>query len=259
MPVTVILVNAIPTTSLGASALANMRHWPTLTVSLSIPIRTVFSIRGTVLLTLPKWVVFPKWLLCLAPNQTVWKLLCLSRPMTLILFIVRCRIFWPTLKPAPELVNATSYDTARINEVKAAVPVVEGQGYKYFGNHRSVAVIGNIPYTLSTDVFSDDELNEAAITILQEGITMYFKIGELEVAASREVLNYTPATKKKLAAVLNSVAQDFIQKGNDQFKNCKTFWDAKILYKSAFAYGGALHRFGQFLKRQVSFHGQAYR
>ena len=159
-------------------------------------------------------------------------------------------------RTTPTLVNATQYDMQRLTSVKSAVPILEGQGYKYIGNRSSKVLMGDIPYSIKSSDFTEDDLDETARIIVNEGVVLTFNIGELEVSASRETLNYSPATKKKLAAVLNSITKDLLAKSNDKFKNCQTLWEAKCLYRTAFSSDGGLYNLRRYLENNVTFNGQ---
>ena len=62
------------------------------------------------------------------------------------------------------------------------------------------------------------------------GLILEFKIGELEIAASREVLSYKSKTVlaiyNKIVDVLNAIKIKF----DTEFAACKTLWEAKILW-----------------------------
>ncbi len=156
----------------------------------------------------------------------------------------------------PELVNATDEDNQTLTSIKSAVPILEGVNYKYFGNRNSKVLMGGMPYPIKASDFNSDDLDETARIVVQEGVVLTFNIGELDVAASREALNYTPTTKKKLAAVLNSITKDLLAKSNDKFKNCKTLWEAKCLYRTAFSSDGGLYHLRRYLENNVTFNGQ---
>ena len=159
-------------------------------------------------------------------------------------------------RTTPTLVNATDEDNQDLVKVKSAVPVLEGANYKYFGTRNSKVVMGDIPYSIKETDFSEDDLDETARIVVNGGVMLTFGIGELEVSASRETLNYSPLTKKKLAAVLNSITKDLLAKSNDKFKNCKTLWEAKCLFRTAFSSDGALYNLRRYLENNVTFNGQ---
>ena len=62
----------------------------------------------------------------------------------------------------------------------------------------SYAVMGNIAYPLSTNAL-DYEYRSTRYELLNDvGLTIYFKIGDLDISASREALQYTDETKKTI-------------------------------------------------------------
>ena len=89
----------------------------------------------------------------------------------------------------PELVNATQNDMDTLNSIRTAKPILEGQSYTYFGNHRSTCLMGNISYNIDTSAFGD-ELDPVAQQILSGGILLLAEIGSLDIQASRESFEF---------------------------------------------------------------------
>lgn len=158
-------------------------------------------------------------------------------------------------KTTPIIINATDSDMDTLNSIKAKKALFSNEKYKFFGDNRSVAVMGGIPYKIDSSIFVD-EISPEAKTILDGGVLLNFNIGGLEIAASRETLNYSPFTKKKLAEMLNEVAKDLIKQGCDSFNNCKTLWDAKCLYREVFDYYGKLYALRRFFGNKLAFNGK---
>jgi len=158
-------------------------------------------------------------------------------------------------KTIPTLVNATPQDVTLLNSIKNKNVLFSNDDYKFTGDNVSKVVMGGIPYNIDSNVFSDEISAEAKI-ILQGGIILNFNIGGVEVAASRETINYSPYTKKKLCETLNNVASDLIKKGNDSFNDCKTLWDAKCMYREIFDYYGKLYALRHFFVKKLAFNGK---
>jgi hypothetical protein len=157
----------------------------------------------------------------------------------------------------PEFVNVKPEQLKVIEERKNAKAHFEGTDWKYTGSgERSIAIMGNIPYPIDTVVLGD-EINPEARTLLSGGLIINFKNGDLEFAASREALQYTPATKKNLITKINNVTKDILDQATSSFKNCKTLWDAKCLYREVFDYYGKLYAIRGLFRTQLKFGGHS--
>ena len=93
-------------------------------------------------------------------------------------------------------------------EYRNRVALYSDANWKYFGDARtSYAIMGNIPYPIDTSVFSETELTSDLRAILNGGVHITFKIGDLEFAASREALQYTAHTKKAILDSINEISK----------------------------------------------------
>ena len=109
----------------------------------------------------------------------------------------------------------------------------------------SVAVMGNIAYeidnyalNISWSSNADDRL---LYELLNAGVRLNVGIGDLDIAASREALQYTDDTKSFLINRLKDVIKEIPELLSDRFSHCKTLWEAKVLYKEYFSHGGFGH------------------
>ncbi len=98
-------------------------------------------------------------------------------------------------------------------------------------NNTLHAVMGNIAYPIDTHQLGQlcEEENRVNVNpiylVKNEAIDFFFKVGDLDIAASREALSYTPRTAKVLFnAILEAVRleKDRIK---DLFKPLKTLWE----------------------------------
>ncbi len=107
--------------------------------------------------------------------------------------------------------------------------IIPGVHYSAEGNNRSYAIMGNIKYPI--DVPNAQNAIGPLQGLLQCGLVMEFKIGELDFQASREGLSYIPQTinaiKSKLEA-LNSQLAIHIAQEADKIDN---LWE-RALYLS---------------------------
>ena len=115
---------------------------------------------------------------------------------------------------------------------------VEGAGWKlmktddYYGYSGSKihAVQGNVTYPVDTNLLTDVSA-EQRLVISGLHLDLFFEIGELDVAASREALGYDEATIAAIKTRLSVVANELPPLFQDKFTECKTLWEARILFK----------------------------
>lgn len=92
-----------------------------------------------------------------------------------------------------------------------------------YGNHNSVALMGNVAYPLSSD-----NLNKRFRNLLYyTNLVLEFAIGELDIAASREELSYDPMTVKIIEARLDAIARNLQENLEKKFADCNTLWEAR--------------------------------
>ena len=124
--------------------------------------------------------------------------------------------------------------------------LVEGEGWKIFRQGEAVAVMGNIAYPIDEYTLGLNKVygsrstgNEAARSSLVEtAIQLNFDIGDLEISASREALQYTESTKKNIIKKLDKIIKEVPTAVGQKFSDCKTLWEAKSFYGETFRYGG---------------------
>jgi hypothetical protein len=109
-----------------------------------------------------------------------------------------------------------------------------------YGGRNCVAVMGNIGYTISSSALKLDENNDAEATIERLlnncDIQLDVPIGELDIAASREGLQYTDRTienlKKRILVIRDYLVADITK----QLKGAQSLWSFKRML-------GEMHNF----------------
>ena len=114
----------------------------------------------------------------------------------------------------------------------------------------SYAVMGNIAYPLDSSALNLNWQDERA-ELISAGIVIDFAIGDLEISASREALQYTDKTKKVIINKLEAIIKELPDVLGEKFEECDTLWEVKCLYNEAFAHGG----FGQKIRKLVETKG----
>jgi hypothetical protein len=161
-------------------------------------------------------------------------------------------------KIAPKFLNVPDDELAAFEAKRNRTPMYADPSGKwsYFGDKSpSYAVMGNIPYPVDSKVFGSDMAEELR-KIIESGIILNFNIGELEFAASREALQYTPHTKKAIMDRLEGMNGDLVTEITKGFSACQTMWDAKKLFGNIFATDGKLFGLRYLLKGNIDFKGQ---
>ena len=115
---------------------------------------------------------------------------------------------------------------------------------------KSYAVMGNIAYPLDANALNlnwQDDRSE----LISAGVVIDFAIGDLEISASREALQYTDNTKSVITKKLESIIKSLPDVLGEKFEECESLWEVKCLYNEAFAHGG----FGQKIRKIVETKG----
>ena len=136
----------------------------------------------------------------------------------------------------------------------------EGEDWKYLKekNSDSMAVMGGIPYSFdSYDIdLMDDPKAEALREIVNSHLVLEFEIGDLNITASREALEFTKHTKKNLLKKIEKVNSELKVEVEESFGECKTMFDAKRLLGEICDYGSALYQLSNWAKETVTFNGE---
>lgn len=132
-------------------------------------------------------------------------------------------------------------------------PLIFGADWKLFGaGHASVAVMGNIGYP-----FDNHFKNPSLYKMIESGIEVQFEIGDLEISASREKLQYTDHTKKAIEDKLNRIINEVSKELDEKFNSCNTYFDACKFYGSIMDYSGPYYGLKDLFKGKLHFKGTA--
>ena len=117
-----------------------------------------------------------------------------------------------------------------------ASPMFQGQGWKSFDNlDGCYAIMGGVTYPVDIYKLADSNYQMGR----KAGLVLYFNMGEIDFAPSREHLSYCDATINAINAKFDFVKKDFITRINDMIQNQPTILDAmKAVYnlQNKFAY-----------------------
>jgi hypothetical protein len=94
---------------------------------------------------------------------------------------------------------------------------------------RACAVFGNISYPLRG--LHDDSMTNVHRYLLDLDVDLFFDIGELDVAASREALSYDKLTVANIIKKLDKVFSVFTANIQKEIEKCETLWEARLRYR----------------------------
>src|SRR5690606_19014413 len=98
--------------------------------------------------------------------------------------------------------------------------------HDYYGDMKPYAIQGNVAYQIDASAFR--HLTEHQKVMLSLPLEIFFDVGELTVAASREHLRYTAKTQDVLKTRLDEIAEEVYARYSSDFDECATLWEAKI-------------------------------
>ena len=129
------------------------------------------------------------------------------------------------------------------------VMILEGDDWRITNdsNGSVVAIMGNIGYPI--DGYALDEYDSDILNL--GGLQIDFEIGELEMSASREALQYTELTKKSIGKKFKRIKKEIIEKVSENFGECKTVWDAKTLWYKLFDMTSELYRLRHIVSKDI--------
>lgn len=170
-------------------------------------------------------------------------------------FISKIIHFFPYFKTLPNFANLDTDYLNSINAVRSRQYLFQGTDWKLQGSGQAVAVMGNIGYPISANVFAD-EMRQEIKDLLRSGLVVEFPLGQLEFAASREALQYTPTTKKNILARLSDINIELGKEINQKFDAAKTLWEKKLMYRKVFTSNSPLYNVRHLFTNNILFNGK---
>jgi len=131
----------------------------------------------------------------------------------------------------------------------------DGKNDGYYGSGgECIAVMGNIGYPVNW--YDLNQSGRGLQKLANRNLILRFDIGDLEISASREKLQYTDYTRKNIVAKLEKVEQELADKVSETFNDCETLFDAKCLYGSVFDYGNGLYQLREIISKKLEWNGK---
>ena len=137
-----------------------------------------------------------------------------------------------------------------------------GDGWKWldvrndrYSRGDATIAMGNIGYPVEpSDLnlsYEDDFRN-----LMTENLVLEMPIGDVEISASREKLQFTDYTRKNIISTLKRVQKEIADQIGEQFGQCKTLFDAKCLYGSTFRTDSPLYALREVVKKHLMWKGE---
>lgn len=119
----------------------------------------------------------------------------------------------------------------------------------------AVAVMGNIGYPIDENALNIS-YEDAETNLLTKNLVLDFEIGDLEIAASREGLQYTDFTRKALINKLKKVSKELTSQIGKEFSGSDTLFQAKCLWGTVFDMTSPLYRLRGVMKDCLKWNGK---
>lgn len=119
-------------------------------------------------------------------------------------------------------------------EITPPTYLIEGTGWSIrasegYSAGKVFAIQGNVVYPIDKNALYG-HLSHEQDSLFGLELDLFFDIGELEVAASREALQYDARTIANIKARLDKVWAEVPGHFSHHFANCSTLWEAKLHY-----------------------------
>ncbi len=146
-------------------------------------------------------------------------------------FMSKAKNIYKRYTPLPEVVGVESF------KLEPIVYALEGNGWRVIEkdddshyNDKSYAVQGTVAYPIDLHAMRGNNGN----LLYNLNIEMDFPIGELDIAANRETLSYDESTCANIIKRTKAALVEIEAEINKKFDECKTLWDARLLYNQLF-------------------------
>lgn len=141
----------------------------------------------------------------------------------------------------PKVVGVSDFQIERIEYI------LEGDGWRVIdpknsdqhSYDKSMAVQGTVAYPIKLASMLNTDREAKYYTLLTNvKVEIDFPIGELNIAPSREALSYDERTSENIIERAKKVLVQIEAALNQKFKDCKTLWEARILWNEVFGSSG---------------------
>lgn len=161
-------------------------------------------------------------------------------------FKVKALGFYKYWNVYPNVVGIPEHE---INQYKIKDrPILSGDGWDMYARlsgatgPRAYVVMGNISYPINWDLIYEysyrhnNQFGPFYNFLINNDTVIRVGIGDIEMAPSREALQYTPKTINSIRAKVDLIIQSLRVSINNQISSAKTIWDAKMTYGKLFGH-----------------------
>ena len=127
---------------------------------------------------------------------------------------------------------------------------------RYDRSNEAMVVMGNIGYPVTSydlNLGHEDDYRN----LLTDNLVIEMPIGDLEISASREKLQFTDFTRDKLKETLQRVHSEISDAVNKEFNGCESLFAAKCLYGSVFRTDTGLYALKDIIAKKLLWQGQS--
>jgi hypothetical protein len=135
-------------------------------------------------------------------------------------------------------------------------PLLEGEDWEWIeaerGHYHSygggtLAIMGNVAYEIKKDSLKN--LPDGFDNLLCQNLRMYFDIGDLNIAASREQLEYTDRTIKRIISKVAKVKKEIKEAVEEKFKSEDSVWGAMVIYNELFDFSSGYYSISRIIDK----------
>jgi hypothetical protein len=122
--------------------------------------------------------------------------------------------------------------------------------------------MGKIDYPIDNKMITigdskDHKAYQAFKNIVNTNMVVHFEIGDLEINAGRESLEYTENTQQAIWDRVAKIQAEILAGAQKEFDSCKTMYDAKKMHNKVFGYDGVYYNFSQYFnKNDIKYKGE---
>jgi hypothetical protein len=88
------------------------------------------------------------------------------------------------------------------------------------------AIMGLVPYDIGS--IDSSRLNDVQKRLIEQPLDLFFNIGDLSVAASREALSNDEQTISNIISLLDEVSVELLSEAKARIAACRTAWEARL-------------------------------
>ncbi len=156
-------------------------------------------------------------------------------------FESKAKTIYKRYNPLPEVVGVPDFELTKIEYLLTGDGwrIVDPKCAERHGSNGAKAIQGTVAYPISLrSMLNVDTDANYHILLSKINVEIDFPIGELDIAPSRESLSYDERTSANIINRAKKVLAEIEKLLNQKFKDCKTLWEARILWNSVFGSGG---------------------